>query len=1153
MVGSTAPAIASPLLAWPARPSPRFSPSSPSSPDFASAAASAPASQRYARSTSVPTEARALSPRRGARHPTPDVYVHAAAPDRALGTRANADSDDDDDEGGLDGDVRPEYAYAYAPPARPLNPHQLGRIAQSFGIVVPHLPHTPALSPSASASPVLSGGAGACAASPVSSIGALGRARSATPYSPLFASHYLLTVVPPLVLLPPSPMPDTTARAQRWRRGRLLPLQPTLGAMLVTIAREFGLPATTGIAVYLVQAQAMDGGRRDSLSFEAHDDDDVAGAGVGPLVSAATWAPLFASYIHGAPSLASTPSTTPHRAPRSATASTTQGAPPSPLSLASGRQGKASAGHAKSLSGGPGATPVKAPSQSSLSSVSSLLPVTPSSLTPATSASACALAPASPALPIVGTIEFDIDPDDAPWFDDWQRAGGPSRRAARLESHGVRELRLVGKLNDARPRFLREVDTARANAVSGYAALDSDGDADVDVDEDDEGDSRMRGPSETSMELVVDGAADDDPLADMFPSAAAEFAALRAGRAEPGRRLSIRDIGTDRALSASASMSALEDDDNDVLEPEDDVADVRRMLGDAAVLASPIALGAAHLDDERRGSGLVMADQLDSLEKIMRDLSPREIRLTSPRHLTPRTATKIGLAGLTVDPSLAPPPPARLAKPTSPLAGTFIGPNGERTSPVPGAGVPGAAAGRPAWPAVPFAQISEHGSPGSPGSIHDYFRRDALPSPTTATATATGGVSTETRQRMQAALPPPKTVASEWKPPRRPSAAPVPGPGPEHAHSPSSSPAFAAVRTPDMSAVAGPSGAARPSSSTPEESKRRTRAGSISLRGLRSRSSRRSDKDRDRADAPDVPVPAVPAMPHAHPRTHAAMHPHSHSHSHSPSHSHAPASPGEPVGLFRGASVEAAHASSFTGLRASHDAPAHVDGAAARPSLSEFGHLDAAEHEHEHAHDRPASAASTSTVATAATTASASLPAKSRDKDGFASRFFSFGARRKEAGAHAPPPAELAEPAGPALGSGSGRRKSRRSPSNAGVGTGTTSMSISAPVGLVKHDLVLPPSAQQHAELGRAPRAPLAHGRSPSLAAARPAGSYARDGDARDEPASPTTPTSPASAAGTGSPRNVRRKPVPHVVGVDGVRASPSLASVVSVLDARAH
>lgn len=289
----------------------------------------------------------------------------------------------------------------------------------------------------------------------------------------------------------------------------------------------------------------------------------------------------------------------------------------------------------------------------------------------------------------------------------------------------------------------------------------------------------------------------------------------------------------------------------------------------------------------------------------MRQLSPREIRVTSPRALTPRMAAKVAAARLQAD-SLSLPANPR-AKPSSPLAASHTF---ERAPPLPPRPAPAAAAAtaavpkqkteeapltRPAWPAVPF------GSPDSP-NIDEVFRPQNVQA----------GVSAETLRRMQAS--PPKVPTTDWKPvrPPRPQSPDLTSFGHNRTLSHTLSPELLDhLRSPDAAAMSSPDGEA---TTKDKEGKPRLRgrAASVSMRGIRKRISGKNlhmqwgEKDKEKKDD-------VPAMP----RENEA-----------------------PVGLFRGAS-DIAGASSFASLRESQspvDEFGQVTGASQPPGSAGSKH-----------------------------------------------------------------------------------------------------------------------------------------------------------------------------------------------------------------------
>jgi hypothetical protein len=220
----------------------------------------------------------------------------------------------------------------------------------------------------------------------------------------------------------------------------------------------------------------------------------------------------------------------------------------------------------------------------------------------------------------------------------------------------------------------------------------------------------------------------------------------------------------------------------------------------------------------------------------MRQLSPKEIRLTSPRELTPRMAAKV--VNLQFPPALPPRSANRPAK--SPLVNSFTDPeidSADRAKDVPS--VPS----RAAWPAVPFAKRSE--SPGSP-QLDEYFK------PTTRPSVASPGprkssFSEETRKRMEAERETSKPMPTEWKP-RRPARPPSPNISSQtHERTPSytlSPELVSNLKSPPIGAPVSPEA---------EERKMKPRSNSISLKGLRAQMSKAGNRASKKDESEPMP------------------------------------------------------------------------------------------------------------------------------------------------------------------------------------------------------------------------------------------------------------------------------------------------------------
>ncbi|OCF77780.1 hypothetical protein I204_01781 [Kwoniella mangroviensis CBS 8886] len=789
--GSTAPAITSPDLAWPSRPVARPSPlSTPTlSAESAEYLHSPSSSSRQASSSSTaPTTLSRSGSLKGK--------------EKALDLQLRIHSHNTEEQ-----EEREEKERNYGPPKKPLPPHQLGRIAQSFGIIMPNLPQsqthsthetripTSPLSTSA-ISPTLPSASYRCRLSPL-------------PFqSPIRSTPFLLSVIPPLSLLPPnkdSSSEEIHRRNKKWRRGRLIPLQPTLGSMLVCIAREYGLPSTIGIGVYLVlpnQPTRKGGTNGSSSSSDESNYDDDEGS-TGPKISSATWSTLFSPHLiqlaqgggGGMNSRSSTPSQTPlkNNVYSNDIVDPESGFPPSPISTS---KINPSRNHISRIRRSKSTEPPElvhshsSNLSTSTSSFSANLPPTPASLGDTSFATTISSTASPMVTPIVGTIEFDVDLDEAKWFENYhqRKSGRHSKHKRSLTSEsGMKELNLVNKVSDVRPRFLKELNpnTPQINHQDDH------------------------GSQESREKNVVE--VDDDLL-----------------KPHP--------------------------EQNDLLASPIDLSDQSTRLKVQEIL-------------DKRGSGVVMAEQLDDLEKMMRQLSPREIRITSPRLLTPRMAAKV--ANLTL-PAVPKRGTSKTAPTSSPLAGDFSNgnsdseeksqPNSARSNGTFGSAIhlqqqqqatsqlqveqvedndndtEETTLDRPVWPAV------KHGSPGSP-TIHEYFSRPSFPQRQQQVRNASSpasipvAISDETLKRMkeneESQIEQSKISSqSQERIPRRPARPPSPKLESMHQRTLSHtlSPELVDFLNKSPPPATGGQG------TTPEE-KRRNRSGSMSLKGLRNQMS----------------------------------------------------------------------------------------------------------------------------------------------------------------------------------------------------------------------------------------------------------------------------------------------------------------------------
>lgn len=494
----------------------------------------------------------------------------------------------------------------------------------------------------------------------------------------------------------------------------------------------------------------------------------------------------------------------------------------------------------------------------------------------------------------------------------------------------------------------------------------------------------------------------------------------------------------------------------------------------------------------------------------MRQLSPRDIRLTSPRMLTPRMAAKVATSKLQfpIDPSsrpsratssLARAPSHSASSSSSSLSSAAPIPETEKStltvntyttqSSVPSfdattlsrppleaeysdAGLP-----RPAWPAVPFAKLAGD-SPGSPNSIHEYFRQATPDSP----------ISTETLSRMRMSPPANVSDMAGTKAPRRPNRPPSPD---------LSDPSFPPYQrqyslSPEL--LRSPGGPGSPGAPpTPDKSARsKPRSGSISLKGLKHMSSRNFGWKRGENEKP----PALPLMARNEMQ---------------------PGLPGErPAGMA-------------IGLFGSGDGDR--DGVKVSPQASTFPGLGMGQPT-EFGQNEGASGVSRT----------GSVPSKTKESGGF-SRWNPFGSRRGNGNTGTPgSPAEKEKDK-----NRSSTKSSKRNPS-------IDHKSIGPPIsGTFQRNQQ--PTHGQSASISSVRSVSVSHSQSrPSLPGmSSSATTHTLASEPAEEPVSPSMRGYSSSHGHEMSPRSVKRKPVPLPLGQGGLKSSESIGSMVDVTDKRVN
>ena len=348
---------------------------------------------------------------------------------------------------------------AWAPPKARLSPHRLAKLANALGVSTPmpavhhntlfmsrSLLDTPSQPDTLRRSPTPS------------------TVASMASYTPSI-SKYLLHIIPPLHLPHESeedfyvtPPPATASGYHtQFRRGTLVPVHSTLQAQLTAIAKEYALPSTTGLILYLVSSAKVP--LQGSAPHTALQDDDR--DELGPRLSEDIWKHLWTRITKAEQRddclLNRSRSPTPNIFNLSHEAQSMPFLPQDgqPLRPFLSTMGSDSV-HAQPL------LPPFTPSPSTPSTTSDLrlqsksAPPSSSSVsqsdpdTPDTSAGSHSFAPirkdsldlpglTSPSvIPILAKVEFDIDRRKAAWYDPWLR----SRRmnhAKRTESRTGRK------------------------------------------------------------------------------------------------------------------------------------------------------------------------------------------------------------------------------------------------------------------------------------------------------------------------------------------------------------------------------------------------------------------------------------------------------------------------------------------------------------------------------------------------------------------------------------------------------------------------------------------------------------------------------------------------------------------------------------------
>ncbi|KDQ31226.1 hypothetical protein PLEOSDRAFT_1092495 [Pleurotus ostreatus PC15] len=499
----------------------------------------------------------------------------------------------------------------WAPPKSPLPPHRLAKLANALGVSTP-MPATQPNSPylTGSGSPYLSHSNSL----PTPSSATEFLRRSPTPSASSAVSTYqtptskfLLHVIPPLHLLHDFDVSDETNQPPatasgyhtQFQRGTLVPVYPNLQLQLGAIAKEYALPSTMGLILYLVNTNVP---QNSSGPVGLEDPGDE----LGPRLSEDIWKHLWVRVLKA--------EQRDELVPRSAS--------PNPLGFVLS---------AKSSPNPNGFNHLRITAPNGNENTTTPYPLTPSSSTTTTTSASDlqhhthpstssisqseAETPDSSVLdsrradsldlpglnstsfiPILAKVEFDVDRRKAPWYDPWVRSR-KMNQVKRAESRASRKgtvddaseerraplgLKLTERLLTASPISLRSLTSKDKGEVEGgYQQLSDSTTDDTGSDygggEEDEDEEDEEEDATARVASIPNGR---DPLSDVFGTDEETWAELRNSQLAAKRPPSNPNV-VSLALTA-ADLENLpelppsddEDDFTGLTRSEDEVADL---------------------------------------------------------------------------------------------------------------------------------------------------------------------------------------------------------------------------------------------------------------------------------------------------------------------------------------------------------------------------------------------------------------------------------------------------------------------------------------------------------------------------------------------------------------------------------------------------
>lgn len=469
-------------------------------------------------------------------------------------------------------------ANPWKPPRSPLPPLRLAKLANALGVSTP-LPAHHHLSSSTPNLNDLPSSATAATDRFVRSPTPSGVSTVSTALGPS-SSRYLIHVVPPAHLQHPSsndlaPPPSTPGYHKHFRRGVLVPLYPTLSAQMQAIAREYALPSSAGLLLYLL----------NSTPHTTADPPPEGTDAPGARISETIWKHIWARVLRVDPSAATSFDVPPSRSTTPITGlgitSTAEPGSASPA-LRPLLSSRSHAGRIDGLSNSNAASfasaafpPTPAPSSPSSASDVHRRPSLPRTETDQTSPDEESLPlpglHAHSLIPILAKFEFDVDRVKAGWYAPWarsrgKRTGSRARTPVSRNNSGVEgeeeervpplDLELVIKRSVSPRSMLRSASVASEQSADaeGYEQLEDNG-----IEEEEE---------EEESEVVIPPGT--DPLADVFGTDEQTWDAIKADRPD--------DLALSAAALSAPTPDSASSSDGDVDEAQIQLAEVETLL-----------------------------------------------------------------------------------------------------------------------------------------------------------------------------------------------------------------------------------------------------------------------------------------------------------------------------------------------------------------------------------------------------------------------------------------------------------------------------------------------------------------------------------------------------------------------------------------------